>query len=195
MDSELFKGSLTQLVAYDPERAGELLARWNQDTEFSRDYDFPPVRPRDAKRMQARLTEQHARVQPALLQFHIALLGDEHIVGECELERNQPAHGEAYAAIGIGERAYWGKGFGTDAMKLLLAFGFREWNLHRVSLLVFGYNPRALRSYEKCGFRVEGRIRNQVKRGGERYDSIVMGILRDEWANAHRGNRDAYRIG
>lgn len=186
MENQLFTGELTRLVAFDPERAAELLARWNQDTEFSRDYDFPPVRPRDAKRTQARLTEQPARVPASTMQFHIAVLEDARIIGECELEMNSVASGEAYAAIGIGERAYWGKGFGTDAMQLLLGFGFREWNLHRVSLVVFGYNPRALRAYEKCGFRAEGRLRNQLARGGERYDSIVMGILREEWKNANR---------
>lgn len=186
MDHQLLTGQLTRLVAYDPERAGELLAQWYQDTEFSRDYDFPPVRPRDAARMQARLREQHTRIPPALIQFHIAVLKDEYIIGECELEMNSGAHGEAYAAIGIGERAYWGKGYGTDAMKLLLGFGFREWNLHRVSLLVFGYNPRAMRSYEKCGFRVEGRIRQQLQRGGARHDSFVMGILRAEWEHGQR---------
>lgn len=186
MNHQLLTGQLTRLVAYDPERAGEFLAQWYRDSEFARDFDFPPARPRDAKRTQARLTAQHAHTQPLLIQFQIAALEHARVIGECELEMNSGAHGEAYAAIGIGERAYWGKGYGTDAMKLLLGFGFREWNLHRVSLLVFGYNPRAMRSYEKCGFRVEGRVRQQLQRGGARYDSFVMGILRAEWANAQR---------
>lgn len=186
MDPQLLTGQLTRLVAYDPERAGDLLAQWYRDSEFARDFDFPPARPRDAKRTQARLTEQHARIQPLLIQFQIAALENSRTIGECELEMNSGAHGEAYVAIGIGERAYWGKGYGTDAMRLLLGFGFREWNLHRVSLLVFGYNPRALRSYEKCGFRVEGRVRQQLQRGGARHDAFVMGILRAEWENAQR---------
>jgi RimJ/RimL family protein N-acetyltransferase len=46
---------------------------------------------------------------------------------------------------------------------------------------VFEYNPRALRSYEKCGFRLEGRTRKDLMREGKRYDSLWMGILRDEW--------------
>lgn len=184
MNHQLLTGRLTRLVAFDPERAAELSAKWNRDTEFSRNYDYPPVRPRNAKRMLARLTEQSAHSQLGAVQFHIATTDEGQVIGECELEMNQAAHRDAFVAIGIGEPAYWGRGFGTDALGLLLGFGFREWNLHRISLAVFAYNPRALRSYIKCGFRVEGHVRRLLARGGERHDSILMGILKDEWQKA-----------
>lgn len=185
MNHQLLTGQLTRLVAFDPDRAAELSAKWSRDTEFSRNYDLPPVLPRDAQHMQTRFTEQQARPQPPDIQFHIAALDNAQIIGECELEMNQAAHREAFVAIGIGERALWGRGFGSDAMKLLLGFGFREWNLHRISLAVFSYNLRARHSYLKCGFQIEGRVRGNLKRGGARHDLILMGILRDEWQHAN----------
>ncbi len=86
--------------------------------------------------------------------------------------------------IGIGERDYWGRGYGTDAMQVLLRYAFDELNLHRVSLGVFEYNTRAIRAYEKAGFVVEGRGPQELHRDGRRWDMIFMGILREEWQRA-----------
>lgn len=85
--------------------------------------------------------------------------------------------------LGIGERDFWGKGYGTDLMKLILRYAFLEVNLRRVTLTVFEYNPRAIRAYEKAGFRHEGRIRGGLYRDGKRYDELFMGVLREEWLN------------
>jgi RimJ/RimL family protein N-acetyltransferase len=90
--------------------------------------------------------------------------------------------GSAWVGIGIGEPADWGKGYGTDAMRILLRYAFAWLNLHRVTLNVFGYNERAVRSYIKCGFTEEGRMRQWLNRGDQRWDLIHMGILKEEWA-------------
>jgi RimJ/RimL family protein N-acetyltransferase len=66
-------------------------------------------------------------------------------------------------------------------MRLVVGFAFRELNLRRVTLVVFDYNPRAIRSYEKSGFKVEGRLREAMNRDGQRYDMVYMGILKEEW--------------
>jgi RimJ/RimL family protein N-acetyltransferase len=75
----------------------------------------------------------------------------------------------------------WNKGFGTEAMKLILRYAFDLLNLNRISLTVFEYNARAILSYEKAGFRVEGQHRKWVNRDGKRWDLISMGILQSEW--------------
>ncbi len=74
-----------------------------------------------------------------------------------------------------------GKGYGTEAVKLFLEFAFKELNMHKVYLGVFSYNPRAKRSYEKCGFKVEAVARKRVFRDGQYFDEILMGILEDEY--------------
>jgi RimJ/RimL family protein N-acetyltransferase len=66
-------------------------------------------------------------------------------------------------------------------MKIILRYAFTELNLQRVSLNVFEYNPRGVRSYEKAGFSHEGRERGLLLREGKRWDVIFMGILREEW--------------
>jgi len=88
---------------------------------------------------------------------------------------------DAFVGLGIGETEYWSKGYGTDVMNILLGFAFTEINLRRVSLTVFEYNPRAIRSYEKAGFRHEGQLRQFLNREGKRWDMLYMGIQREEW--------------
>ena len=66
-------------------------------------------------------------------------------------------------------------------MRVIQRYAFEELNLHRLSLTVFEYNQRAIRSYEKAGFTVEGRVRKFLNREGKHYDMIFMGILREEW--------------
>jgi RimJ/RimL family protein N-acetyltransferase len=97
-------------------------------------------------------------------------------------------HSEAWVGLGIGERDFWSKGYGTDMMKLCQGYVFDELCLERLSLGVFDYNPRARRSYEKCGFRLEGRIRGELFREGKRYDGLYMGILREEWRQLQNGD-------
>jgi RimJ/RimL family protein N-acetyltransferase len=81
----------------------------------------------------------------------------------------------------IGEKDYWGQGLGTEATRVLLRFAFGELNLHRVELEVYDFNARAIRSYEKAGFRREGTKRQALFRAGRYRDVHVMGILREEF--------------
>jgi RimJ/RimL family protein N-acetyltransferase len=80
----------------------------------------------------------------------------------------------------------WGKGYGTDAMRVVLRYAFTELNLHRVSLDVFSYNPRAIRSYEKAGFKYEGCMRSRVQRDGKRWNMVFMGIMKEEWEESEK---------
>ena len=89
---------------------------------------------------------------------------------------------------GIGEREFWSKGYGTDMMKLCQQYVFAELGMERLSLGLHEYNPRALRSYEKCGFRLEGRTRQDVMREGRRTNTLWMGILREEWLQMQNGD-------
>ena len=83
--------------------------------------------------------------------------------------------------IALGEKAYWGQGFGTDATRTLLRFAFHELNLHRVELEVFDFNPRAMRCYEKAGFRREGTRRHRLFHDGRYRDAHLMAILEGEF--------------
>jgi RimJ/RimL family protein N-acetyltransferase len=98
----------------------------------------------------------------------------------CHTASDGAEHRNADSGIAI-ERAYWDKGYGTDATHTMLRFAFTEMGLHRVTLGVADYNARARRVYEKCGFQVEGRLREAKFRDGRWCDNIIMGILDREF--------------
>jgi RimJ/RimL family protein N-acetyltransferase len=84
----------------------------------------------------------------------------------------------------IGEKSFWNAGHGTDAVRTLVRWGFRELNLNRVFLRVFEDNAAAIRCYEKTGFRLEGRLRQDRYQDGRYLDTLVMGLLREESGGA-----------
>ena len=83
--------------------------------------------------------------------------------------------------IAIGEKDYWGKGYGTEATQLILEYGFQQLNLHRISSSAFAFNERSIRLHKKVGFKDEGRQREAIFKNGSFHDHIMFGILRDEW--------------
>jgi RimJ/RimL family protein N-acetyltransferase len=87
----------------------------------------------------------------------------------------------AEAGIVIGKKEHWNKGYGTDAMMTILDFAFNQMNLHRVYLRVYEYNARGIRSYEKCGFKQEGVLRDDRYTNGEYHHTVMMGILKEEF--------------
>jgi diamine N-acetyltransferase len=95
---------------------------------------------------------------------------------------------KAEIGIMIGEKSLWNKGYGTEAMSLMLQHGFETLNLHRIYLKVFSNNPRAIRSYEKAGFTLEGKLREAHFVDGGYIDDLIMGVLRSEW-NSKAGGK------
>lgn len=89
--------------------------------------------------------------------------------------------------IYVGEEQYRGRGYGSDALKVFLEFLFGTKGLHRVGLSVAEDNPRAIRAYEKCGFREEGRLREHCIKDGTRVDLVNMGILKREFYEDRQG--------
>ena len=83
--------------------------------------------------------------------------------------------------IMIGDKNYWNRGYGTEAVRLLVNHGFTTLNLNRIFLRVFENNPRAIRAYEKAGFVHEGRLRQAEFRDGKYIDVLMMGVLKDEF--------------
>ncbi len=93
--------------------------------------------------------------------------------------------------IRIGDREYWGKGYGEDAIKTLLEYAFYKLDIFRVSLKFYEYNKRASKCYLKCGFKYEGRTRKSAFIDGQFYDEILMGILKSDFINKSIINNQA----
>jgi len=181
MTANLFTGKLTRLTAEDPETMAKAFARWNLDSEYYRLLDSEPPRLWSEKKIKDWFEKDLEKDDPNSFFFGIEPLESDQPIGFTGLFDLYWNHGDALVAIAIGEREYWGKGYGSDAMNTILRYAFQEMNLRRVTLIVFEYNPRAIRSYEKCGFVMEGRMRSMMQREGRRWDWLYMGILREEW--------------
>ena len=83
--------------------------------------------------------------------------------------------------IALGETEYWGVGYGTEATRLVINYGFQQLNLHRLQAEVFAFNERSSRMCRSIGFKEEGRKRKAVFKNGEYHDLVMFGLLKDEW--------------
>jgi diamine N-acetyltransferase len=117
----------------------------------------------------------------SLYHFVICLRDSGEAIGTIGLHDVDMKHGTAEVGIAIGEPSRWNAGFGTDAMRAVLDFGFGTLRLDRIALLVYDFNTRARRSYEKVGFVHEGTQREALYRNGKRIDIHQMSVLRREW--------------
>ncbi|RPJ23307.1 MAG: N-acetyltransferase, partial [Chloroflexi bacterium] len=178
---DIFAGKFVRLSAFDPEEMSKACARWNLNSEYQRLLDSAPHRMQSAKSAVKSIEKEVEEMSPASYFFSIRTLAEDKLIGELNLDVVNWSGRDAFVGLGIGETEYWSKGYGTDVMNVLLRFAFTEINLRRVTLSVFEYNPRAIRSYEKAGFRHEGRKRCALNREGQRWDELYMGILREEW--------------
>ncbi len=115
--------------------------------------------------------------------FAIETLDDLRFIGGCSINDVDWKNSTATIGIFIGDKTYWGKGYGTDAVNTLVSFIFNEMNIHKVRLTCYALNERAIRCYEKCGFVEEGRLRQEIYKDGRYYDKVAMGILREEFLN------------
>ncbi len=107
------------------------------------------------------------------------------LIGSAGLDRIDSLNRSAEFGIFIGDKEYWGRGYGCEAACLVLDYGFRRLNLHTVMLHVYSFNPRAIKCYKKIGFKLAGTLRESVCRGGKYYDRYIMDMTADEFYFAH----------
>jgi len=174
----IFTGQLLCLSAPQPDDQSRF-ASWTQDDDYLRLLDEDPVKPQS----NASFSSFTEAGDDNSYYFHLRTLSDDTVIGFVVLFNLKWSNRTADMAIGIGDKAYRGKGYGQDALKLILNYAFNELNLHRVSLTVMSYNDAAIKAYERVGFVLEGTQRQAVLRQGKRYDMLMYGILRDEFVS------------
>ena len=113
--------------------------------------------------------------------FSIITQEKDKVIGNCSFFNVDPINRSAEIGIVIGEKDYWGLGYGSEALKLLLKFGFEHRNYNNIHLRVYAFNERAIASYEKVGFKKQGVFREALIRGNKKYDMVYMDILADEY--------------
>jgi len=152
--------------------------RWYADAEIAR---LTRYQTRPMSEPEVDMFFRGRLLAPDALAYAITELPAERLVGFTTFSGLDPDNGSVTYHVTIGERDAWGRGLGTETTELMLDHAFEKLGLHRVGLTVFAFNERAIRAYEKAGFRVEGRLREAVRRDGRFWDEVAMGVLRDEW--------------
>ena len=117
--------------------------------------------------------------------FAIIDIKTDKLIGNCSLFTIEHEHRKAEFGIFIGDKSYWGKGFGTEATELILDYGFNILNLHNILLKVYNFNKKAIHCYEKAGFHYIGKRRESIIIGGRKYDEIYMDILSNEFKSIY----------
>jgi RimJ/RimL family protein N-acetyltransferase len=152
---------------------------FENDVAFHTLHSEEPWEPRPLARIEAEFEERAHKDDREVIPF--AIEADGQYIGHCLLYGFNHMARRCSLGIGIGNPAYQGRGYGRDALRVLLDYAFRLRNLRKVSLTVSGDNERAIRSYRACGFVEEGRLRQHDWTAGEYIDVICMSLLRDEW--------------
>lgn len=174
----MYQGMKVRLREYRANDVHDVLSQVN-DYQSVRHSALGPILP-STHDDQVRWISQQTSMTRGEYQFAIETLRGQ-FVGGCGFQRVDWKNRVAGIGILIGNAALRGKGYGSDAIRVLCRIGFSEMNLNKLNLTMLADNEGARRCYEACGFAVEGRLRNEVFREDAYHDLIAMGLMRDEW--------------
>ena len=187
-EASLFEGELIRLAPFDPEKDAEVESRWTHDAEYLRLLEDAPARPLSPGQVKKKHEGQDKDEQRSF-HFSVRRRADDRLVGFVRLQWIEWSHGASTLRLGIGAPEDRGKGYGREALRLILRYAFEELNLHRVGTYTFEYNPRAAEFLQKAGFQIEVRRRQAVNRDGRRWDTLILGLLRPEWEQTVRSRK------
>ena len=183
LETPLFDGDLIRLGPIDHEKDDEIESRWTHDASFMRLMYLDPMRPLSVAQVKKKYEELEKEVdenrQP--IPFRIRAREDDRLVGLAEFNWIQWNNGIAGIRLGIGAPEDRRKGYGREALGLLLRFAFNEINLYRLNAMIPAYNETAMHLFEDAGFAREVTRREAVNRDGRLWDLYHYGLLAEEW--------------
>lgn len=185
----LFESQDARFGPIDHETHPEIESRWTHDAEFMRLMEWKPVRPLSPAlvKKQYESIEKQMDEERNLFYFTIRAREDDRLIGKALIEYVDWSNGGGFIRLGIGEAESRRKGYGSQALSLLLRYAFGELNLYRVSAVVPAYNEAATRLFQKFGFVEEVRRRKAMRRDGQFWDIIGFGLLNAEWRESAHG--------
>ena len=185
IQTQLFEGSDIRFGPIDYEKDPEIESKWTHDSAFMRMYEINPARPMSAAivKKQYEKLEKQVEEDKNLYHFMIRAKEDDRLIGKAAIQWIEWTNGNAWVHLGIGSAQDQRKGYGSQALSMLVRFAFAELNLFRLSARVPEYNQEAISLFSKFSFVEEVRRRQALDRDGRRWDLIVFGLLNSEWQN------------
>ena len=183
IQTQLFEGRDIRFGPIDYEKDPEIETKWTHDSAFMRMYEINPARPLSAAiiKKQYEKLEKQVEEDKNLYHFMIRAKEDDRLIGRAAIQWIEWTNGNAWLHLGIGSAQDQRKGFGSQALGMLMRFAFAELNLFRLSARIPEYNQAAIALFSKFGFAEEVRRRQALDRDGRRWDLIVFGLLNSEW--------------
>lgn len=191
--TQLFDGQDIRFGPIDYDKDPEVESKWTHNAEFMRLFAIDPARPISPAIVKKQYEKLEKRMEEERNFYHFMIRAktDDRLIGKAMIARVEWTNGNGQIRIGIGSADDRGKGYGTQAMRLLLRFAFAELNLFRVSADVPEYSEGALALLKKFGFVEEVRRRQALERDGRRWDLVVFGLLKDEWQSQSRAETES----
>ena len=185
IQTQLFEGKNIRFGPIDYEKDPEVESKWTHDSNFMRMYETDPARPMSAAMVKKHYEELEKEIEKDknLYYFTIRAKEDDRLIGKAMVQDIEWSNGNSAIRLGIGSLDDQRKGYGSEALKMLLRFTFAEINMFRVGAYVPEYNQAVIALLKKFGFVEEVRRRQAVERDGRRWDMLIFGLLRDEWQN------------
>ncbi|MBE0409252.1 MAG: GNAT family N-acetyltransferase [Anaerolineales bacterium] len=179
----LYQGDLVTLAPVDAQNDAELISKWTHHTEIMRQWDIDPLQPLSAWKVTKMLEkmEKEAEEKRNLYYFSIRTLDEKRMVGLVQIDWIEWVHGTGRVKLLIGEAQDQSKGYGEETLRMILNYAFSELNLYRLSTLIPDYDQATWEMFNKAGFCEEVRQRQAINRFGQRWDLILMGLLKVEW--------------
>lgn len=181
--TQLFEGQDVRFGPIDYDRDPEIESKWTHSAEFMRLYEIEPAWPLSVAIVKKRYEKLEKKMEEDRNFYHfmIRAKADDRLIGKAEIRHIEWTNSNGQIRIGIGSAEDRCKGYGSQALKMLIRFGFAELNLFRLSAYVPEYNEGAIALLKKYGFVEEVRRRQALEREGRRWDLLVFGLLKDEW--------------
>ena len=175
----MYKGKLVKLRAYkesDIERGTEFINDEEVKKFLYTDIPFPSTKWEEEEWVKSRKSNSDCTYD-----FAIEDLETGKYIGGCSINECNSKNRNCTIGIMIGDKEYWGKGYGSDSLKVLIKFIFEEVNMNKIKLNVFSFNSRAIACYKKVGFIEEGVLKKELYRNGKYHDIIIMSLFKDDW--------------
>ena len=183
IQTQLLEAKDTYLGPIDYEKDPEIESAWTHESDFLRLMELKPACPLSPFNVKKQYTsiEKEMDEHETLFYFTIRLRTDDRLIGKALVEHVDWPNRLGVTRIGIGAEADRHKGYGSQALSLLLRLAFNEMNLHRLTAFVPEYSPIALEFFKKFGFVDEVRRRKAIQRDGQFWDIHMMGLLETDW--------------